>query len=288
MERPQRFRLTAGTGLTGQEVDLGSNDQRFWLWVKRNQPPSVYFCRHEQFGSSAAHRLMPIEPRWLQSALGLVELDPASVYQGPTDLGNGTIELRTHLASLAGPLHRVLVIDAERAWVREQHVYDATGQNLIASSVAHSHQYFDAQQVSLPEKVTIRLPPAQLAFTVDMGQIAVNQPIANASQLWSMPAFEGYQQIDLGTAPANMLLPAGGFGMAPAAVPQSTSPAVGQLEAGSIATNPQPARRRAFFGRGDDGAARWNWPLLSRLRGETAPVVTGGVQPASFEQPKGR
>src|SRR5882757_501288 len=48
-ERPNHFRLTAGTAVTGQELDLGSNDEMFWLWVRRNQPPGVYYCRHSQF-----------------------------------------------------------------------------------------------------------------------------------------------------------------------------------------------------------------------------------------------
>ena len=53
-QRPRLFRLRAETGLTGPEVDLGSNEQIFWFWVRRNQPPGVYFCRHEQFATSRA------------------------------------------------------------------------------------------------------------------------------------------------------------------------------------------------------------------------------------------
>lgn len=253
LERPQRFRLTAGTGLSGQEVDLGSNNERFWLWVKRNQPPRVYLCRHDQFARSAAHQLMPIEPRWLHSALGLVELDPLSVYQGPTVRGDGSIELQTHLPSLAGPLRRVLVIDPQYGWVREQHVYDASGQNLIASAVAHSHHYDEVAQVSLPEQVTIRLPPAQIAFTVDLGQVQINQPPANPAQLWSMPAFEGYEQVDLGTVPPNMILPVGKSVLGQSAPPGYPPSPGGQLGGGQVRT-PEPAQpfgrlRRIFSGR---------------------------------------
>ena len=82
-ERPGRFRLTAGTAVTGQEIDLGSNDELFWLWVRRNQPPGVYFCRHAQFANSNIRQMMPVEPSWLLAALGMVDLDPASVFDGP-------------------------------------------------------------------------------------------------------------------------------------------------------------------------------------------------------------
>lgn len=215
VERPQRFRLTAGTGITGQEVDLGSNDELFWLWVRRGQPPGVFLCRHHQFAGSAAHRVMPIEPRWLQSALGLTELDPASVYEGPLPHGENSVELRTYLPTADGTLHRVLVIDTLRGWVLEQHVYDAAGTTLIASAVAQSHRYYPLEQVSLPERVAIRLPTAQLTFTIDLGQVQINQPAASGN-LWTMPAFEGYQQFDLGTAPAGAELPFGGLTGTPA------------------------------------------------------------------------
>ena len=81
-ERPRRFRLRAGTGLTGTEVDLGSNDELFWFWLHRNQPPAVYFCRHEQFAASPARQTTPFEPGWLIEALGVVEFDPALPHQG--------------------------------------------------------------------------------------------------------------------------------------------------------------------------------------------------------------
>src|SRR5262245_64267718 len=33
IERPRRLRLRAKTQLTGPELDLGSNDELFWLWA---------------------------------------------------------------------------------------------------------------------------------------------------------------------------------------------------------------------------------------------------------------
>src|SRR5687768_3600058 len=53
-ERVRKFRLRAGNRFTGQEADIGSNDELFWIWVKRNQEPSIFFCRHDQFANSAA------------------------------------------------------------------------------------------------------------------------------------------------------------------------------------------------------------------------------------------
>jgi outer membrane lipoprotein-sorting protein len=218
-ERPNRFRLTAGTTF-GQEVDLGSNDELFWLWVKRNQPPAVYFCRHEQFASSAIRQVMPIEPTWLLATLGIIDIDPASVFDGPlpSARGAGTVELRTWLPSAGGTLQRVLVIDARRAWVLEQHVYDQAGTTLIASTVAETHRYYEREQASLPERVAIRLPSAGIAMKINLGVMQLNQLAGDRAQLWALPTFEGYPQYDLGGA-----APGTPFPGAPAAqaLPQS-------------------------------------------------------------------
>ena len=67
----------------GPEVDLGSNDQLFWFWIKRNQPPAVYVCRHDQFPTSRARQMIPIDPNWLVEALGTLVLDSQLPHQGP-------------------------------------------------------------------------------------------------------------------------------------------------------------------------------------------------------------
>lgn len=208
-ERPGRFRLTAGTAVTGQEIDIGSNDELFWMWVRRNQPPAVYFCRHHQFANSNIRQVMPIEPSWLLAALGMVDIDPnpASVYGGPTPRRDGKVELRTWLASASGNLPRVLVIDSRRAWVTEQYVYDASGKTLLASAVAESHRYYPAEQVSLPERLSIRLPTAGLAFKIDLGAVAINRLASDPRQLWTIPTLEGYPQYDLGGAIPGTPLP---------------------------------------------------------------------------------
>jgi hypothetical protein len=206
-ERPGRFRLTAGTAITGQEIDLGSNDQLFWMWVRRNQPPAVYFCRHDQFANSAIRQMMPIEPAWLLAALGMVDIDPASVYDGPLARGDGKVEIRSWLPSASGRLTRVMVIDASRAWVVEQHVYDPSGQTLIASAVTESHRYYPAEQVSLPQRISLRLPTAGLAMKIDLGTVQINQLAGDPVQLWTMPTFAGYPQYDLGGAAPNTPLP---------------------------------------------------------------------------------
>jgi hypothetical protein len=115
-ERPRRFRLRAGTGLTGTEIDLGSNDEVFWFWMRRNQPPAIYYCRHDQFATSQARLSTPFEPGWLIEALGIMEFDPALPHQGPHPLPDDRLRIDTIRNTPEGPLTKVTIVDGSQGW----------------------------------------------------------------------------------------------------------------------------------------------------------------------------
>jgi hypothetical protein len=266
-ERPGRFRLTAGTSF-GQEIDVGSNDELFWMWVRRNQPPAVYICRHDQFATSNIRQIMPVEPSWLLAAMGMVDLDPARVFDGPVPHGDGTIEIRSWMPSAAGNLQRVTVIDARRAWVVEQHVYDQAGTTLLASAVAESHRYYPVEQVSLPDRVSIRLPLSGLAFKINLGAMQINGLTGDRQQLWTLPTFEGYPQHDLGGAAPGTPLPGqvgpviNKYNVVPtghSAYPSSTYPAVAAPYSAPASDQPQPNARPAMSNPTPGPLPRYGW-----------------------------
>lgn len=202
VERPQRFRLRASTRLSGPEVDLGTNEDRFWLWARRNEPPGVYTARHAEFASSPARKQLPIEPAWLIDALGMPTLDPNLAYQGPFPGDSGRIELRAAIDPGQGGGTVAYVIDADHAWVLQQHRYDESG-SLIASVQAERFRYDPVAQVSYPEKITLQAPAAQLSLSIDTGPVVLNAPIADNGQLWTLPQIAGVPVVDLGSPAAN-------------------------------------------------------------------------------------
>ena len=206
-ERPRRLRLRAATGLTGQELDLGSNDDLFWFWARRNQPPGVYFCRHEQFASSPVRHMLALDPYWLIEALGLVELDPTAAHQGPLFRTDGRIEIRSPRYGPDGPATKITVIDRVRGFVLEQHVLDSRGQ-VVASAWAGQHRRDPWTGLAMPTLIDIRLPPHQMAIRLHLGTVEINRTIPYAEQLWTMPTYEGSPPIDL--CSPNATLPAAG------------------------------------------------------------------------------
>ncbi|MEN6452384.1 MAG: hypothetical protein ABFC96_17990, partial [Thermoguttaceae bacterium] len=153
-ERPARFRLRAETGITGPELDLGSNDELFWFWVRRNQSPGMYFCRHDRFATSQARQMMPFEPAWLIEALGVASLDPALPHRGPNFLANDRLQMDTVVETPQGPMTKVMIIDGSQGWILEQHLFDAR-RRLLASSVASGHHRDPLSGAVMPTAVQI-------------------------------------------------------------------------------------------------------------------------------------
>jgi len=197
-ERPRRFRLrAAASSLTGAEFDLGSNDELFWFWVRRNQPPAIYYCRHEQFAVSPARQMIPIEPSWLVEALGVAEFDPALPHQGPYFLPNDRIRIDTVRDTPQGPMTKVTILDGSQGWILEQYMYDARRQ-LVASSVAGGHRQDPLSGLVMPAFVQIQCPSAQMAMRIDLGNVEINRLSGNSAELWTVPNYPDTPLVDIG------------------------------------------------------------------------------------------
>ncbi len=231
-QRPRRFRLLAETALTGAELDIGSNDDVFWVWAKRKQPPAIYFARHETFRRSDAARIMPVRPAWLFDAFGLVAFDPADTHEGPVPAGPGRLQMRSILRSPDGDVTRIVVVDDRYGWILEQHLYDVQGRPLAVSRTSR-HQYDPVTGVALPRHVEIDLPPAGMSFAIDVSSYFVNQLAGDPSQLWAMPKHEGYPLVDLSD-------PRSGF-----AIPGSPPGSITDVPSVRLYQGPRPPNRNA-------------------------------------------
>jgi hypothetical protein len=196
LERKQRLRLRAETALTGAELDMGSNDEMFWLWVRRQQPTTIYFCRHTQFANSAAKQMIPVEPSWLLDAIGMASFDPALQHSPPQRNANGRISIQTALPGPTGQMNKITVVDEARGWVLEQHLYDVGGQ-LVASALTNRHWRDPASGAVVPQEIEIRWPATNFNLKFDVRQWQVNSTPADPNQLFAMPVVPGWTAVDL-------------------------------------------------------------------------------------------
>lgn len=196
-QRQRRLRLRADF-MTSPEIDLGSNDEGFWFWVKRNQPPAVFWCRHDQFATSPARQMIPLEPDWFVDAMGLALFDPALPHQGPVQLPGGRkLQIDTIRETPQGPMRKVTIVDAAQGWILEQRLHDPQGR-LLASSVTEGHQQDPATGLWMARTARINCPAAQFGFELQLGQVRINQITGDPMQLWSVPNYPGAPIVDIG------------------------------------------------------------------------------------------
>ncbi|MFZ5828629.1 MAG: hypothetical protein ACOY3P_01005 [Planctomycetota bacterium] len=195
-ERPRRLRLQASL-LMSPELDLGSNDEAFWFWIKRSHPPAVYFCRHDQFYTSRARQMTPIEPQWLVESLGMVEFNPSMPHQGPFRMSDQRVEVFTLIDTPMGPAKKISVVDTRMGVVVEQRLQDAQGQ-LLAASQGSRHRRDPLSGVWLPSVVEMQVPPARFGLRLDLGPVSVNQPVGDPMELFSVPRYPDTPLVDIG------------------------------------------------------------------------------------------
>lgn len=198
-ERPRRFRLIAGTSVTGPEVDVGSNDTMFWFWIRRGEPAALYYCRHDEFAASPVRRQLAIDPYWLIEAFGIAWLDPAQAHSNPIAVPGGRYEIHTRLETPRGPATKVTVIDGVRAWVLEQRIYDQQGL-LMANAATSRFRRDPLSGAFFPTLVEVRVPPQQFAMRLDLASVTVNRTLADPERLWAVPQYPGWPAVNLCSA----------------------------------------------------------------------------------------
>jgi hypothetical protein len=195
-ERPKKLRIQAGVGLTGQELDFGSNDSMFWLWVRRLQMNEMYYCRHDQFAICPMRSLVPIDPDWIIEALGVVEFSPSDKHEGPFKADDGNLMIVSRRQTQTGVFTKKTFIDAKNGWVLRQEMYNPQNE-LTAMAVSSNHTFDAATGIVYARHIEIQCQGAEGKMTLELGSVKFNNQTAFASSMFTMPVFDGYKAVDI-------------------------------------------------------------------------------------------
>jgi hypothetical protein len=193
VEKGRHLRLVVNS-LRGNEVDLGSNDERFWVWSREMQPAFVT-CKHENMDAVRQEMGIPFEPDWLMQALGVARL-PATGVTMEADPTNQQARLVEQIVSAHGqPLRRAVLVDLRRGIVIEHSLYNYNGER-IAQARLSDHKLNKAAGAVLPHRVELEWPQNQLSLTMCLGGVQIN-PESIPARVWEVPAMQGYQIVHL-------------------------------------------------------------------------------------------
>lgn len=197
-QKPRNFRMTAML-LRKPEVDLGSNDQEFWYWIRRGPRAQIY-CKYDDLEKRQNIQLpLPFQPQWILETLGMSDYGPATRYQlvdTPTQLK--LVERTTSPQGKA--IKKVIVFNRRRVTAPTPQVTDhilideQTGKEICSAHI-HSAQIDPTNGALIPKKVDINWPEDNIVLTMRLTNasanvnIPANFPAFTRNKLEGIPAF---------------------------------------------------------------------------------------------------
>jgi hypothetical protein len=210
-EKPRSFRLT-GAAVGTDYVDIGSNNDQFWFWVKDGEAPPLYYCSYVDYEKGVKLPL-PFQPEWVVQALGMAKYDPNKPYK--IEAKGNTYELIEETTIQGMPVKKITIFNARNSNDPAQpqvlgHVVQdaATGKIICQATIRRVRAAnFQTQQgqgtVFYPSDVQLEWPSEQLIMTMKIGRTTVNQKISNeeVARYFSRPNWDGLKKIDLAHLP---------------------------------------------------------------------------------------
>ncbi len=193
VERPRRFRLMAKSPLGGSELDIGSNDERFWFWMKLDPEKNIYYANHEDLQGAQTQGRLPFHPDWLMSAFGMQTLDSQTLTMQRID--EKRVQLTPTSSAERSSFQRTLIVDLCEGHVVEQLLTDRQGQIMARLKFEDYHRCHNANLI-LPHRITIDSPPSGMTIEMNLGRINAN-PTQISENLWTMPTIADARPLNL-------------------------------------------------------------------------------------------
>jgi hypothetical protein len=208
---PHDFRLR-GKAMGMDEVDMGSNDEEFWFWIKRASP-NLYHCSYRDFQQGGVRLPFPFQPEWIAEALGMGQYtgNPADYHVQRVGPGGNKIELTRTITSPQGqPVTKVTVCNFNKVrpptpQILEHRLQDAQGK-VICSAAIQSVAFDPATEATYPKVVVLSCPGEKPGERVElrmiMDKVTLSRPIdpQTAQTMFSRRQL-GYPAYDLARGP---------------------------------------------------------------------------------------
>jgi hypothetical protein len=196
-QKPRAFRL-AGSFAAKQMVDLGSNDEEFWWWISKDNPPDQYFCRYDDLNNGRVPFVpFPFQPEWIMETMGLGPYGPADKYEMTHD--KDTLRLIERARSPQGrPIRKVIVMKRTEQKAPSPQVLafllldDATGNEICSAEITA----VDVKSGAIfPRRLDLRWPDAKIRLAMNLGDVAVNTQLPQTA--FQRPTMNGVRSRDL-------------------------------------------------------------------------------------------
>ncbi len=208
-QKPHNFRLTANV-IGNRAVDIGSNEQEFWFWISKAEPPHLYHCSYADF-QRGVRLPFPFQPEWIMEALGMAEYGPESKYQ--LEVKATTLELvEDTVTPQRQKVRKVIVFQRAQSPVQvpRYEIQDANRKVICSAQISEVQPFQVPQlgQVSVPKRVQLSWPAERMEMKLVLHDLVLNPQFDGrmAGLLFTRPVLKDVQSFDL----ARGLNPTGG------------------------------------------------------------------------------
>ena len=199
VEAPNNLRIIVTHPISGgQEVDLGSNQDGFWIWTK--EQTEMITCSHEDTSLALQQFEMPIQiqPEWLMEVFGVVPINEADYTLERSSTDEPVVDLVAKKTNPSGQqVERVIRVNTYNGTV-DQHLLRNSDGEVIATAKLDKYTKMPNGTV-LPTFVKISWPAAKTEMKISLGHPEVNPPsFAAAHSMWDRPNIPGSKVVDIG------------------------------------------------------------------------------------------
>jgi hypothetical protein len=219
--QPRNFRMTGTGGPMGAKVDLGSNDQQFWVYFDApTVKPMFVFAAHSDFeaGKAKIPGGIPFEPDWVMQALGMTTLPPNNQYAARPDDKTRTYVLSWPAVTPNGmSVVKEIVFDGDAAVGNKPQVKRHVIRDTKSNKVICTAEVKQAKTVQLPTTdprsnlplavqhptlMVLRWEEQKFEMELELKTGKVNDPLTDEQtrRLFTRPTIAGTNPIDLARA----------------------------------------------------------------------------------------
>jgi hypothetical protein len=176
-QKPLQFRLMADL-LGKSAVDIGSNNDEFWYWISKDNPPYLYHCAYKDLATGKVNVPFPFQPDMVLAALGIAEYETKGKYELREQ--PRTWELIQSTVSANGQkVTRITVFNKEIAKSGQPQVLghviqDASG-NLVCKAVVEKVKEDKETNTKLPSVVKLEWPGMKMSMKLMLHNIETNR-----------------------------------------------------------------------------------------------------------------
>ncbi|MBY0228803.1 MAG: hypothetical protein K2W96_05975, partial [Gemmataceae bacterium] len=178
-EKPRGFRLQAKV-MGFDAVDLGSNSEEFWFWIKDSGLPGVCHCSHAALATGKVSIPFPFQPDMIMVAMGMADYEPVGTgkYEMKDNKAAGTLELTLDgKGADGGAVKRTVVFKRNKAaragepQVVGHILRDSAGKVVCEARVKAVH---DEEGLKVPSTVELSWPEQKASMKLMLSGVKVN------------------------------------------------------------------------------------------------------------------